>query len=78
MLHHLLGRFGSPHVGHRNIEDGHVGLVFDGEANSFAARARLSHHFHVGLTVDQRAKPVTQNGMVVGDENAQSSHHGIR
>ena len=65
----------SSRAGHGNIHDNDLGAEFAGLFNRFLSIGRLAHHFHIRLPLQERADAGPDKGMVLGQENANSSHH---
>jgi hypothetical protein len=57
-------------VRHGEVEQKHVRLNLAGQPDSLFAVGGLADHMKIGFRFQQLAQPVPEDGMVVGDQNA--------
>lgn len=62
--------FDSVGDGHSQVEEGDIGLMFLEQVDRFLSVVGLGYHAHVGLVVDDGDESFADDGMVVGDEDA--------
>ena len=57
-------------VRHGKIEEKNVGLDLLGQFDRLEAITGFAHYFHVAFRFQQAPQPVAENGMIVGNHNA--------
>lgn len=62
--------FDAIHLGHHDIEDGHIRLVALDEIESRLASGSLGDDFHILLFAEKRLEAGTDNTMIVNDNNS--------
>src|SRR5207253_4574459 len=72
--HQLLDRLRGAGAGHGEIEQHDVRRSRPGAADRRRAVPRLTHHFHVGLGVDEQLQAGPEDGVVIGDEHPDFRH----
>src|SRR3989304_5350290 len=73
-LHHLGACFDSVEFRHRNVDDHNVRFELFSEAACFASIAGLACHLKVRLPFKNEAKALSDDSVVIGDQNANLAH----
>ena len=72
--HDLARRLDAVQLGHLQVHDDDVRLQLLGGRDRLGARRRLAHDLGLAERREQRAQPAAEDGMVVGDEDADRLH----
>ena len=63
------------HVGHRDVHDHDIRLHLDRELEGDLSVRGFGDHLHIRLTLDQEFQALSQDRVVVGDEDSKGSRH---
>ena len=63
---------------HGQVHQGDIRFQLAESFHGLAAILRMAHHCHIRLEFQHRRQPVTDHGMVVGDQNPNRFRHSAR
>ena len=64
------------HVGHRHVEDDHVGAVLVDERHGFGARSPFADDLHPGIVLENPAEALSHERMVIDHDDANGTASG--